>query len=49
VIDPWGEVVLDMGQEPGLGFAQIDPARTAAVRAQLPSLANRRALSTSSA
>jgi len=42
VVDPWGEVVLDMGSEPGLGFAIIDAARTAEVRAQLPSLANRR-------
>lgn len=43
VVDPWGEVVLDMGGEaPGIGFAEIDPARTAEVRAQLPSLANRR-------
>ncbi len=43
VVDPWGEVVLDMGgDEPGLGYAEIDSARIAAVRAQLPSLANRR-------
>src|SRR6185369_1572743 len=42
VVDPWGDVVLDMGSEPGLGFAEIDAARTAEVRAQLPSLANRR-------
>jgi predicted amidohydrolase len=43
VVDPWGEVLLDMGGEgPGLGFAEIDPARIAEVRAQLPSLANRR-------
>jgi predicted amidohydrolase len=42
VVDPWGEVLLDMGQEPGLEFAELDPARLAAVRAQLPSLANRR-------
>ena len=43
VVDPWGEVVLDMGGEgPGLAFAEIDPGRTAEVRAQLPSLANRR-------
>lgn len=45
VIDPWGDVLLDMGGEgPGLAFAEIDPARTAQVRAQLPSLANRRAI-----
>ena len=42
VVDPWGEIVLDMDREPGVGFATIDPARTAQVRAQLPSLANRR-------
>ncbi len=43
VVDPWGDVVLDMGGEvPGVGFAEIDPDRTAAVRSQLPSLANRR-------
>lgn len=43
VVDPWGEVLLDMGGEaPGLGFAEIERARIAEVRAQLPSLANRR-------
>ena len=43
VVDPWGEVLLDMGgDKPGLGFAEIDLARIAEVRAQLPSLANRR-------
>ena len=43
VVDPWGEVLLDMGgEEPGLGFADIDLARIAEVRAQVPSLANRR-------
>jgi hypothetical protein len=30
------------GEAPGLGFADIDLARIAEVRAQLPSLANRR-------
>ncbi len=45
VIDPWGDVVMDMGGEvAGLCFAEIDPARIAEVRAQLPSLANRRAI-----
>jgi predicted amidohydrolase len=48
VVDPWGEVVLDMGGEPGLGFATIDPKRTQEVRAQLPSLANRRDIPRSS-
>lgn len=43
VVDPWGETLLDMGGDaPGVAFAEVDPARTAAVRAKLPSLANRR-------
>ncbi|MGX7952588.1 carbon-nitrogen hydrolase family protein [Tsuneonella sp. HG249] len=42
VVDPWGDVVLDMGGDAaGLGFAKIDPARTTDVRRQLPSLANK--------
>jgi predicted amidohydrolase len=42
-VDPWGEILLDLGGErAGLGFVEIDPARIAEVRAQLPSLANRR-------
>ncbi|WP_260922420.1 carbon-nitrogen hydrolase family protein [Novosphingobium sp. 9] len=42
-IDPWGEVLLDMGGEvAGLGFVDLDPARLVDVRRQLPSLANRR-------
>ncbi|WP_454797247.1 carbon-nitrogen hydrolase family protein [Novosphingobium lindaniclasticum] len=42
-IDPWGEVLLDMGGEmAGLGFVDLYPGRIAEVRAQLPSLANRR-------
>ncbi|ODU20917.1 MAG: nitrilase [Sphingomonas sp. SCN 67-18] len=42
VVDPWGEVVLDMGSEPGLGFAEIDPARIGDVRARVPALQHRR-------
>ena len=43
VVDPWGEVLLDMGgEEAGLGFADVDLERVAEVRKQVPSLANRR-------
>ena len=43
VVDPWGEVLLDMGgEEPGLCFCEIDLGRIAEVRSQVPSLANRR-------
>ncbi len=45
VVDPWGEVLLDMGGDaPGLAFCDIDLARIAEVRAQVPALANRRAI-----
>ncbi len=48
VVDPWGEVLLDMGGDaPGLGFCDIDLARIAEVRAQVPALANRRQIATS--
>ncbi len=47
VIDPWGEVLLDMGGETaGLSFAELDPARIAAVRSQVPCLANKRTIPT---
>jgi predicted amidohydrolase len=48
VVDPWGDILLDLGgEEPGVGFAEISRERLAEVRAQLPSLANRRAISRS--
>lgn len=47
VVDPWGEVLLDMGEGAGLGFATIDLARLGEVRRQLPSLANKRPIPTS--
>lgn len=42
VIDPWGDVLLDMGEAAGLGYATLDLARLGEVRRQLPALANRR-------
>jgi predicted amidohydrolase len=44
-VDPWGEVLLDMGGDaPGVAFVEVDLQRIAEVRGQLPSLANRRIL-----
>jgi len=42
VVDPWGEVLLDMEQRTGVGIAQIDPARIADVRSRIPALRHRR-------
>lgn len=42
VVDPWGEVLLDMGDEAGIGFADIDLKRIAEVRSRIPALSHRR-------
>lgn len=48
VVDPWGKVLLDMGgEDAGLAFCDIDLARIAEVRAQVPALANRQQIVTS--
>jgi len=44
VIDPWGEVLLDMKDRPGVGFADIDLKRISDVRSRLPALRHRRAI-----
>jgi len=38
VIDPWGEVLVEAGTEPGVSFADIDPGAVAAARSKIPSL-----------
>ena len=43
-IDPWGEVLLDMGAPAGLGFAELDTARLDDVRTRVPVLRHRRAI-----
>jgi predicted amidohydrolase len=42
VIDPWGDVLLDMGGGNGIGFADLDPKRVADVRSRIPALSHRR-------
>ncbi len=44
VVDPWGEVLIEMGGEPGLAFAEIDLGRIADVRARIPVHQHRRAI-----
>ena len=44
VADPWGEVLLEMGGEPGLAFAEIDLGLIADVRARIPVHDHRRAI-----
>ena len=42
VVDPWGEVALDMNEDRGVAFADIDLSRIAEVRSRLPAIAHRR-------
>src|ERR1700759_954893 len=41
VVDPWGDVLLDMGDTIGVGFADLDMDRLADVRSRVPALKNR--------
>lgn len=43
VIDPWGDIVAEIEDGDGFALAKVDPKRVEEVRAELPSLANRRA------
>jgi deaminated glutathione amidase len=43
VVDPWGEVLADGGEEVGIITARIDPARIAEARGMVPSLTHDRA------
>jgi len=42
VIDPWGEVLLDMGEDTGIGFADVELAKISEVRSRIPALNHRR-------
>lgn len=42
VIDPWGRVLLDMGDAPGLGYADLDLAISDEVRSRIPVIRHRR-------
>jgi len=41
IVDPWGVVLADAGERPGVAIAEIDPQRLAQVRRQMPSLQHR--------
>jgi len=41
LIDPWGRIVAEREEGPGIVVGDIDPARIAEVRAQLPALSHR--------
>ncbi len=42
VVGPWGDVLLDMDEQAGVGFCDIDLAQVADVRSRIPVIAHRR-------
>jgi predicted amidohydrolase len=38
IVDPWGEVIADAGDQPGTIYAEVDAARVAEVRGMIPAL-----------
>jgi predicted amidohydrolase len=45
VVDPWGNVLLDMGTEPGMGLCDLDLEDVGRVRGRIPAIAHRREFS----
>jgi predicted amidohydrolase len=43
IIDPWGRIIGELGDEPGVLVAEIDLAQVQKVRGMLPALAHDRA------
>lgn len=37
-VDPWGEVLVDQGEEPGVAYAEIDTELATAARSRIPAL-----------
>ncbi len=46
IVDPWGNVLLDAEDRNGVHFADIDLARIAEVRGQIPALSHRKTIGT---
>ena len=44
VVGPWGDVLLDMGETVGVGFAELDLERVGEVRRRIPALQHRRTI-----
>jgi predicted amidohydrolase len=49
VVDPWGEVLADGGEAPGIVYADVDPTRVDKVRGMLPCLEHDRPFAAPSA
>ncbi|OWK32608.1 carbon-nitrogen hydrolase family protein [Sphingomonas mucosissima] len=43
-VNPWGEVLGDMGEGAGVGFVEVNPAKVLEVRQRIPVIAHRRSI-----
>lgn len=41
IVDPWGLILADAGEQPGVAIAEINPSRLRQVRQQMPALQHR--------
>ncbi len=41
IIGPWGEIIAEAGEDPGVIFADIDPSRVEEARSRIPALVHR--------
>jgi predicted amidohydrolase len=48
VVDPWGRILAEAGDEPGVILVKIDPSASLAVRTQIPALTHDRDFEVSS-
>jgi deaminated glutathione amidase len=46
IVDPWGKVLAEAGDEPGIIVAEVDPAAVSAARERIPTLQHTRAFDT---
>jgi deaminated glutathione amidase len=44
IVSPWGEVLAEAGEEPGIIAAEIDPAQVGAARQRIPALKHVRSI-----
>ena len=44
LVDPWGTILLDMGETSGIGFGEIDVSKVADVRSRVPAINHRRSI-----
>ena len=42
IVDPWGDILAEAGEEPGVILGTVDPARLHDIRRRIPSLRHRR-------